>query len=87
MKEELRPEFERLWTEKVREMQLPPVFDLHYRTIQLDNTAGIFLPRDDDGAIAKIRNILRNISDEIRQVNAEFPEIRIPNIVHSTFLR
>ena len=87
MREELRPEFERLWTEKVRAMPLPPAFDLHYRTIQLDNTAGIFLPRDDDGAIAKIRNALRQISDEIRQVNGEFPEIRIPSIIHSTFLR
>lgn len=90
MREELRDDFESAWKEKLsasaalREIKR---FQLGYGRIQVDKTAGIFLVEDSSESITKIRAILKDISDEIQQRNSEYPAIRIPSIVHSTFLR
>ena len=88
---EKRTTLERLWKEKTEQYfkkngSLKP-FELFYEEMSIDKTAGIFLVKDDSGGVSKLREMLREIETEIRAEYDILPPMKIPNIVHSTFLR
>lgn len=51
------------------------------------NFSKFFLVDDRSGAIGRIRGLLKRVSDELVKANPDFPSIRLPEIVHTTFLR
>lgn len=88
---EKRGHFERLWHEKVEEAtkrdDWPQVFELHYKEMRLEAAAAFFVVEDRSGSISTVRTILKRLSEEIVSQHPDFPQIRIPNIIHTTFLR
>ena len=65
----------------------PTRFQLGYKTMRLDDTAGIFLVDDPSGGVAAIRRILKAVDEQVAAKHPGWPRLRIPGIVHSTFLR
>ena len=87
---ELRAECEEAWRTRVAAWasdDFPAAFQVEYGEMRLSEAAGFFLVCDPSNSIARIRDKLREISEQVRALHPRFEPIRCPGIVHSTFLR
>jgi hypothetical protein len=88
---ELRATFEEEWHTRIAAWaaspEFPAAFEVEYGEMRLSVAAGFFLVRDASDSVGRIRAKLREIAAEVNATNPQFPALRCPDIVHSTFLR